>query len=213
MQGWMFAPRFEALRTALLSRSIIRGMAQLGERAFDSIGGEVVSTTAFILGNSIDTNFRGDFVRLTAGQNETEKESDLRRAAEHSASTIRFRVSSDQFTKVPGNPIVYWAKEIIRDLFPNNPPISDVITTREGLTTGSNATFLRNWYEVSQSNVGFSIANSDVAQASRKRWFPYVKGGGSRRWYGHLEYLVNWYNDGIELRNFQRPQDLACEVA
>jgi type II restriction/modification system DNA methylase subunit YeeA len=203
MQGWMFAPRYESIRGLLLSQSIIRGMAQLGERAFDSIGGEVVSTTSFILGKSNDVAFKGDFVRLTEGQNESEKETDLRAAVDGVNSAIRFSVSSQQFEKVPGNPLVYWAPEKIRDLFVNDQPISEAIEAREGLATGSNERFLREWHEVSQSNVGFSITNSDEAQASQLRWFPYVKGGGSRRWHGNLEHFVNWYDDGIELRNFR----------
>lgn len=203
MQGWMFAPRSEAMRSSLLSRATIRSMAQLGGRAFDSIGGEVVTTTSFILANSAAPTFKGEFVRLTDGQNEAEKESDLLRAAKDERSPIRFRVSSEQFEKIPGDPLVYWEQEKIRDLFEVYKPISESIVTREGMATGSNATFLREWHEVSLSNAGFGMANNEVAKASRKRWFPYVKGGGSRRWYGNLEHFVNWYDDGIELRNFK----------
>jgi hypothetical protein len=203
MQGWMFAPRYESIRSTLLSRATIRGMAQLGERAFDSIGGEVVTTTSFVLGNAVAPNFKGDFIRLTDGQSEAEKETDLLAAVRDRNIPIRFRVSSEQFEKVPGDPLVYWAQENVRDLFGIYSPISDTIITREGLTTGSNATFLREWHEVDMSNVGFQISNGDEAKASQRRWFPYVKGGGSRRWYGNLEHFVNWYDDGIELRNFK----------
>jgi len=203
MQGWMFAPRYEALRSAILSQATIRSMAQLGERAFDSIGGEVVTTTSFVLANSAAADFKGDFVRLTDGLNETEKENKLLAAIREKGSPLRFRVSSEQFEKVPGDPLVYWAQEKIRDLFSKYSSISESIVTREGLATGSNSTFLREWHEVSLSNVGFQIANNDEAQASQMRWFPYVKGGGSRRWYGNLEHFVNWYDDGIELRNFK----------
>jgi hypothetical protein len=182
MQGWMFAPRYEAIRTVLLDKSIIRGMAQLGERAFDSIGGEVVSTTAFILGNCVDSDFRGRFVRLTDGENEAEKESDLLAAVQGEAPSLRFSVSSSQFEKIPGNPLIYWAAEKVRNLFSSNQSISEEIVTREGLATGSNETFLREWHEVNKSNVGFGVSNSEDAQASGLRWFPYVKGGGPRRW-------------------------------
>lgn len=203
MQGWMFAPRYEAIRAALLSKSTIRGMAQFGERAFDSIGGEVVSTTAFVLGNCIDQEFKGDFVQITAGQNEAEKEADLTSAVAGHAPTLRFTVSSSQFEVIPGNPLIYWAADSIRDLFSNNQSIAESIVTREGLATGSNETFLREWHEVSTQNVGFGIQNNVEAQASGLRWFPYVKGGGSRRWYGNIEHFVNWFDDGAELRNFK----------
>ncbi|WP_245282892.1 BREX-1 system adenine-specific DNA-methyltransferase PglX [Neorhizobium galegae] len=203
MQGWMFAPRYEAIRSTLLSRANIRGMAQLGERAFDSIGGEVVTTTSFVLANVADPSFKGDFVRLTDGQDEAEKNNDLLHAARDERSPLRFRVSAEQFEKVPGDPLVYWAQENIRDLFTNHSPIAGAIVTREGLATGSNATFLREWHEVSLSNAGFAMANNEEAKSSHMRWFPYVKGGGSRRWYGNLEHFVNWFDDGVELRNFK----------
>lgn len=203
MQGWMFAPRYEAIRVSILSNSTIRGMAQLGERAFDSIGGEVVSATAFIIGNSVDLDFKGDFVRLTDGQNEAEKEADLARVAGGRAPYLQFSMSSRQFEMIPGDPLIYWAAENVRNLFSNNRSISEVIVTREGLATGSNDTFLREWHEVSRSNVGFTMQSNEEAQASGLRWFPYVKGGGSRRWYGNLEHFVNWFDDGIELRNFK----------
>lgn len=203
MQGWMFAPRYEAIRTALLSKSTIRGMAQLGERAFDSIGGEVVSTTAFVLGNCIDQEFKGDFVRLTEGQSEAEKEADLTSVVAGDAPNLRFAVSSSQFEMIPGNPLIYWAANNIRDLFSTNQSISESIVTREGLATGSNETFLREWHEVNTENVGFGLRSNEEAQASGLRWFPYVKGGGSRRWYGNLEHFVNWFEDGVELRNFK----------
>ena len=203
MQGWMFAPRYEAIRSTLLSRATIRGMAQLGERAFDSIGGEVVTTTSFVLANAASPDFKGDFVRLTDGQDESEKEGDLLNAVRDKRNSIRFRVSAEQFEKVPGDPLVYWAQEKIRDLFGSHRPISDSIVTREGLATGSNATFLREWHEVSLGNAGFGMANNQEAKLSQMRWFPYVKGGGSRRWYGNLEHFVNWYDDGAELRNFK----------
>jgi hypothetical protein len=140
MQGWMFAPRYEAIRSALLSSSTIRGMAQLGERAFDSIGGEVVSTTAFILGNCVDLDFKGNFLRLTDGQNEAEKEADLARVAEGGAKSLQFSISSRQFEMIPGDPLIYWAADNVRSLFANNSSISEVIVTREGLATGSNET-------------------------------------------------------------------------
>jgi hypothetical protein len=203
MQGWMFAPRYEAIRSTLLSNSTIRGMAQLGERAFDSIGGEVVTTTSFVLANVQDRDFKGDFVRLTDGQDESEKQDALLIAAGEQKNPRRFRVSAEQFEKIPGDPLVYWAEETIRDLFGNHSAISRAIVTREGLATGSNATFLREWHEVSLRGAGFGMTNNEEAQQSRMRWFPYVKGGGSRRWYGNLEHFVNWYNDGEELRNFK----------
>ncbi|TKB07805.1 BREX-1 system adenine-specific DNA-methyltransferase PglX [Desulforhopalus sp. IMCC35007] len=203
MQGWMFAPRYEAIRSNILTNCSILSMAQLGERAFDSIGGEVVSTTAFVLSNNRSPSLKGQFVRLTEGKNEDEKNQALLSAAKNPNSDIRFSASDDDFLIIPGQPLVFWASEQVRLAFHNYPTISEYIVTREGLTTGSNALFLREWHEVSQSEVAYGMDNEASAQESNKRWFPYVKGGGSRRWYGNFEHFVNWYDDGVELKNFK----------
>ena len=46
------------------------------------------------------------------------------------------------------------------------------------------------------------MSNSQEALESKKKWFPYNKGGEFRKWYGNQEYLVNWENDGYEIKNF-----------
>ncbi|MDY0207736.1 MAG: BREX-1 system adenine-specific DNA-methyltransferase PglX [Pseudomonas sp.] len=203
MQGWMFAPRYEALRSNILKNSSILSMAQLGERAFDSIGGDVVSTTAFVFSNNRIPGLKGHFLRLTDGVNEEEKKQSLLSAVNNPKSEIRFFASEDDFLIIPGQPLVFWASEKVLKEFDSCPAISEYIVTREGLATGQNATFLREWHEVSQNEVGYGIVNDASAQSSNKRWFPYVKGGGSRRWYGHFDNYVNWFDDGVELKNFK----------
>lgn len=116
-----------------------------------------------------------------------------------------FRASSIDFMKIPGRAFAYWASDAVLKIFDQNPPLSKRIETREGLTTGSNNLFLRLWHEVSLQDIGFGMLNSIQAQRSRKRYFPYVKGGDFRRWSGNYEYVVNWYNDGEELKIFADP--------
>ncbi len=115
-----------------------------------------------------------------------------------------FRASSATFKKIPGCPIVYWASETVLEVFQKS-SLSERIETREGLTTGSNDFFLRLWYEVKLKQIGFELKNKDEAKNSRKRYFPYVKGGNFRRWAGNLAYVVNWFNDGEELKGFKDP--------
>ena len=73
MQSWMFLSSFEALRSRILNQHTILSMAHLGARAFDSIGGEVVSTTAFVLENTHKPDYRGAYMRLVDGNSEAEK--------------------------------------------------------------------------------------------------------------------------------------------
>ncbi|WP_338800770.1 BREX-1 system adenine-specific DNA-methyltransferase PglX [Pseudomonas sp. RSB 5.4] len=73
MQSWMFLSSFESLRSRILTQHTILSMAHLGTRAFDSIGGEVVSTTAFVLENAHKPDYRGAYMRLVDGNSESEK--------------------------------------------------------------------------------------------------------------------------------------------
>jgi type II restriction/modification system DNA methylase subunit YeeA len=126
-------------------------------------------------------------------------------AIQNSACGWFHRASAADFKKIPGSPIAYWASRDVLNLFESAPPLSKAIETREGLTTGSNDLFLRLWHEVQVSAIGFGIADSVQAQVSRKRYFTYVKGGEFRRWYGNFDYIVNWLNDGEQLRHFKDP--------
>jgi hypothetical protein len=78
MQSWMFLSSFEKLREKLLDQHTVLSMAHLGARGFDSIGGEVVSTTAFVLANTHHDQYKGGYLRLVDGKSEAEKSSMMR---------------------------------------------------------------------------------------------------------------------------------------
>lgn len=195
MQSWMFLSSYEAMREKLLQDRTIQTMAHLGARAFPEISGEVVQTTAFVMQGQHINGFKPVFFRLVdTGQDQ--KESELRSGLNRFDSTIQ-----DDFKKIPGSPIAYWASEDILKIFNSFDKLSLLVKTREGLTTGSNEKFLRLWQEVDLNNIGFNIRNNNEAYQSQKKFFPYIKGGEFRRWSGNREYIVNWYNDGEEVKH------------
>ena len=98
--------------------------------------------------------------------------------------------------------MVYWCSDQVKRLFAESDPVSKFAETREGLTTGSNGLFLREWHEVAFGKAGIDIRSTDEAAVTEFRWFPYVKGGEYRRWSGNFEHFVNWYHNGVELREF-----------
>ena len=199
MQSWMFLSSFEEMRVRMLQEQTIKTMAHMGARAFGSISGEVVQTTAFVLQNRSPQGYKPVFFRLLDGDEE-EKRTTLAKGDR------RFDIAAhDEFRKIPGSPVAYWASESIRQAFFENPPLSFVLDTREGLTTGSNDLFLRYWFEVPQINIGFNLKRNSNTLDLPFRWFPYLKGGPFRRWFGNTDYVVNWYADGRELRVFTDP--------
>ncbi len=204
MQSWMFLSSFEALRARLLGQHTLLSMAHLGARAFDSIGGEVVSTTAFVLNNTRCPDHKGSYLRLIKGNSESEKEAAIREAIKIPNCSWLFRVSAANFRKIPGSPIAYWVSDNLFRVFEEGVFLGDFADVKRGMTTSDNNTFLRFWPEVSEKRAMKNCENHQEAQVSGARWFPYSKGGGYRKWYGYLEYYINWEDDGRDVINFAK---------
>ena len=196
MQSWMFLTSFEKLRTKLLDKYTLLTMAHLGERAFDSIGGAVVSTTSFVFENAPCPIHLGDFVRLVEGKSEIEKADMLIKAINDVDCGWRYYAKAEDFKKIPGRPIVYWISRYFIDSFENISPASKNAQTLAGMQTGDNETFVRRWHEVSVDRSNFGASSREEAERSGKKWFPYNKGGAFRKWYGNQESLVDWGGDG-----------------
>lgn len=194
MQSWMFLSSFEKLRASLLTHYSITSLAHLGERAFDTIGGAVVSTTAFVFEKADRFERKADFIRLTQGRNEAEKASDFRKAAGDASSEIRFRVSSADIQTIPGKPLAYWVSDRMRDAFRKYAPLEKHCRAFRGMETSDNERFLRFWAEVDKKKTGIRSVSHD------EKWFPHNKGGDFRKWFGNADIVINWENDGEEVR-------------
>ena len=181
--AWMFLSSYENLRKKLMFKSTIN-MAHLGARAFDEIGGEVVQTTAFVdCGRKLD-NHAGTYVRLVDIIGENEK------CVGFLSGEKRFAAKQENFSKIPGMPVAYWVSENFVRAFDEKRIDSYFLAIVKGIFTGDNKRFLRMWFEIPNTKL-------------YKKWIPYSKGGDFRRWYGNLEYVINWENDALELRNFE----------
>ena len=207
--AWMFLSSYEKLREKLNARTILN-MAHLGARAFDEIGGEVVQTTAFVDLNKNIANYKATYKRLVDFAGEAEKE------AAFADEKNTYFAQQENFAKIPGMPVAYWVRENAINAYRKFSTIGQVARPRLGFATGDNERFMRYWYEVSQNNIGFNYLDRESARLSGIKWFPTNKGGESRKWYGNFDLIVNWQNDGFEIRNFKddkgklrsRPQNL-----
>ena len=195
-QAWMFLSSFEKLRTKLQSSMIIN-MAHLGAHAFEEIGGEVVQTTAFVLSNFVNSLYKGTYARLTAPSSQDEKE-----ALFLKRSTIYIAQQSD-FSRIPGKPYSYWVSHKFSSIF-ELPTIRDIAFAGIGMRTGNNERFLRLWFEVSTKRFFTDCTSAQDACDRKAKWIPYNKGGEFRRWYGNNEYVVNWENNGFEIKENTR---------
>ena len=200
MQSWMFLTSFEDLRTTLLHTMHIDTMAHLGAGAFDSIGGEVVSTTAFTMSKNRNDE-QGAYIRLVDVKGDHEQSEACQAAIKHD-NALMFEVDQQEFAQIPGSPIVYWLPEAVLNTFIEGKPLSEIAQPRQGLATADNNRFVREWWEVSQNRTSFDCDSLQSAAASGAKWFPCVKGGPYRRWYGNQSSVLNWLDDGKEIKEY-----------
>ncbi|VEG27451.1 BREX-1 system adenine-specific DNA-methyltransferase PglX [Actinomyces howellii] len=206
MQAWMFLDSFKKMRRTLLHDAPPTTMLHLGERAFDSIGGEVVSTTAFVLEPGGGVDDRGRYLRLVEGKSEADKQDLLGRALAGDDELL-FETTARTMLALPGARLAYWLSPAMTLAFTQGRPLGEIAAPKQGLATADNARFLRLWFEVSRHRSCFDATSREAAQASGATWFPHLKGGEFRKWWGNQDYVVNWENDGAELWDF-RPRSV-----
>lgn len=196
---WMFISSYETLRNYVLNNLNISGLIQLEYNAFETA---CVPVATFILHNT-SQRYKGNYIKL----------SDFRGAENQGPKTIEainnhncgyyYERKQENFNRIPGSPIAYWISDNMIFSFEVGNSLSLIASPCVGLQTGDNARFLRLWYEVSYLNTSFDCVSCEDSRTHMTRWFPYNKGGEFRKWYGDNDYVVNWENDGLEIRNFK----------
>ncbi|WP_213997227.1 BREX-1 system adenine-specific DNA-methyltransferase PglX [Tepidanaerobacter syntrophicus] len=202
-QSWMFLSSFENLRKKFIKHTTIYNMLHLGPRAFEEIGGEVVQSTAFVSRKIFLSEYEGTYFRLVDYKTSELKEQRTIGIIKGN-NKDRFITNASNFNKIPGSPIAYWVSERIREVFNESIPLGRIAEPRQGMATSDNNRFLRLWFEVSCAKIGFGFKDCKQAAKSKLKWFPYNKGGEFRKWYGNNEFVVNWENNGAEIRNFEK---------
>lgn len=196
-QSWMFLSSFEKLRKKMLQKTTVN-MAHLGARAFEEIGGEVVQTTSFVMLNRNLKNYKGVYCRLIEPTTQQGKE-DL-----FLSGDSRYESSQSNFFKIPGSPVAYWASEQMLKCY-DSKKIYDYARPCKGIDTGDNSIFLRFWEEVVFEKMFCPDGHKPSDKDFRiKKWFPYNKGGGYRKWYGNNEYVLDWSENGSKLQKFSK---------
>jgi hypothetical protein len=209
-QSFMFISSFEDLRELLLGATAIETMAHVGPRAFAEVTGEKVNTTVFVLRREQlemeRREARGVYFRLVKEPDAESKRTGFeqalarRRAGQPDSRVYEYR--QGDVAAISGNPWVYWITPGVRNLFLSLPNLETISKPCVGINTNENLRFLRCWWEVAPSQIRRNSANRAEAQASGSKWFPYMKGGTFKRWWGNQQLVVNWLNDGEELKAF-----------
>ena len=196
---WMFIKSYEELRKIFIEEKTISSLVQLEYSGFEDA---TVPICTFVLQNSY-TDKKGEYIKLSDFKGPKNQPIKTLEAVKNPNCNWRFQAKQKDFEKIPGSPIAYWVSDKIREIFEKNQKLGDIGEAKVGLQTGDNNKFLRLWNEVNYNKIGYNMSNSQEALESKKKWFPYNKGGEFRKWYGNQEYLVNWENDGYEIKNFK----------
>jgi hypothetical protein len=191
--SWMFLSSFSKLRTKILQKNIV-SMAHLGTRAFEEIAGEVVQTTTFVIRQNRIPNYVGSYIKLTNFGSANEKKQNL------IDRNNFFYTAQSVFNDLPNNVIAYWATDGVLAAFKNGKKLGEYAAPKQGLATTDNNRFVRLWFEVAFSDIGFGMS-SEEANDSGLKWFPLNKGGSFRKWYGNNDCIVNYQYDGKEIKD------------
>lgn len=193
--SWMFLSSFEKLRRYIMQNKSFVSIVDFGSELFEGKVGHNVITSWITRNAQIDANLLG--IRLVeycySRRNEKITEFHNRRNWHY--------VKQSNFAKIPGAPVAYWVSEKVIQAFTHT-KIDEMVSTNNGFTTGDNNRFLRFWTEVDYRKIDFSNESVAALPKSVGKWFPYNKGGDFRKWYGNNEYLINYGNDGEEIKAY-----------
>ncbi len=189
MQSWMFLSSFEKMRNKLLKVMSISNLMHME----NMVMGIAFGTAASVFRNSSLVDYKGTYnqIKLADVYNDTPKEFPVK--------GNRFaQVSTDNFSNIPGTPVAYWVSDLCVSAYKKYKSLGDYASVKKGMSTADDNRFLRLWYEV-------DITKTQIfGSFHRAKWFVINKGGEFRRWYGNNYYLVNWENNGFEMKSFKK---------
>ena len=194
MQSWMFLSSYSDLRKKLFASSDLVQMFHTGPGLFPDLGAFNVLTTSFIVRNS----FAGEkcisqFIKANGNPDVEEKVAALQCRDTH----VNLAVSD--LKSVPDFPLIYWLSPAALFNFQRLQKLSDACPPKQGMATGDNARFVRNWHEVTISKIGFDAANKEEIFDAAKLYVPYNKGGNYRKWYGNNEHILRFDRTAFEV--------------
>ena len=191
---WMFIGSYEKLRVKLINEKTITSLIQL---EYSGFAGATVPICTFTFHNSHIDSYEGGYVRLAGFTGANVQAPRALEAIQNPDCGWFYRRNADAFKQIPGSPIAYWASNNALNAFENNNRLDEYARTRKGMFTGDNNLFLRQWFEMTYSLFGLGYK-------------PYCKGGQFRKWYGNLDYVVRWDNDGYEIKSFRGSGNINC---
>lgn len=196
---WMSISSFQDLRVHIIQNSTIISLLHFGRGVFGADFGAV----SFVLKKQLHSDKKGVYRRLFKKHVLVELP-EVKEKRFFDSKFGLFIVNQSEFTKLPNKIIAYWVSSAIMNSFKLGKSLKKVALPKQGLASADNVTFLKYWYEPSINKSDFNHKDRNSALESKKKWFPHSKGGPFRRWYGNNDYVINWENDGEEIKSFSK---------
>lgn len=194
---WMFLSAFKKIRNEVVMNNRIISMIHLGAGVFKEINTFNVLATSFVIQKTATEDYNSIYIRLVDYANEEDK---IKMFFDKKNYYI---CNQKNLRNIQDNMFLYYLSDNMLNILNNVDNIGNLFRIKPGMTTSNNAVFVRNWYEVEFSKIGFAMRNREIAKESSKKWFPYNNGGNYRKWYGNNEAVVNWKNDGEDIKNYK----------
>lgn len=197
MQSWMFLPSFEKLRKKIYRNVDITNLMHMENMVMHIAFGTAVT----VFRKTTVSGYKGTYNSIKLSDLGHEEEKPITFPVKEN----RFaQISTEKFSVIPGAPVAYWVSNQVLSCYEEK-KIYDYAKPCKGIDTGDNNVFLRFWHEVSIAKLFIPDGDDLTEEDFRKnKWFPYNKGGNYRKWYGNNEYVLNWENNGLTLRNFKK---------
>lgn len=194
MQSWMFLPSFETFRKEIFKKYYINSLLHMG----NLVMGITFGTCATVFRKNTNTKYNAHYNYIEIKDiNEQNIPFQFPIISQRNITN-----SIENYLMIPESPICYWINKNFVKIFNTNKKMCEITELRQGLATSDNNRFLRLWYELNFDKIGFNSKNSKEALHLQKKWYPFNKGGKYRKWYGNQDYVINYENDGEELKNF-----------
>lgn len=185
---WMFILSYEELREEIIDNHLINNLIQLEYSGFD---GATVPVCTFTLRNRKELETTGSYIRLSDFKGAKNQEPKAKEAIKNRNCGWFYVANQTDFKRIPGSPIGYWLRKKSLDILSDVNKNKNYEPALNGLQTGNTTRFIRDWREVDLS-------------LFKVKWFPYNKGGNYRKWYGNVYQLINWQNNGQELKDWKQ---------
>lgn len=192
---FMFIKSFEDARKFMIDRCHIDVMIDFGLDRVNLFGPEILLDASFYIVSKKSDETSGVFFDLITGIQEKHKKEEFLKSLGHYIEGISnkrvFSLNQSKLKIIKSYPFIFWISDEFRSAFTTK-EMSEIATMKPGLQTGNNFRFLRYWWEYE------SVFNYN----EQKKWYRYAKGGPFNKWSGNLWTLVNWSENGTEIKNY-----------